>query len=60
MTDVQPKFKFKKRSKASIKKKQLRSNNSKVEEDNTTNVVKKESKADVENINTTTTAIVSP
>jgi len=57
MADVQPKFKFKKRSKASIKKKQLR--NSKVEEDNTTNdnVVKKESKADVENINTTATAI---
>jgi len=57
MADVQPKFKFKKRSKASIKKKQLR--NSKVEEDNTTNdnVVKKEGKADVENINTTATAI---
>ena len=54
MADVKPKFKFKKRSKASIKKKQLR--NSKVEDDNTTNdnVVKKQSKADVENINTTT------
>ena len=53
MADVQPKFKFKKRSKASIKKKQLR--NSKVEDDNTTddNVVKKQ-KADAENINTTT------
>ena len=57
MADVQPKFKFKKRSKASIKKKQLRGNNSsKVEEDTTTNddVVNKESKADVANINTTT------
>jgi len=60
MADVQPKFKFKKRSKASIKKKQLRGNNSSKVEDDTTNdnVVKKQSKADVENINTTTTTTI--